>query len=173
MLLLGLDRRREEQDDVSLPDRTVAITLSRYCAYLMAFAPELLPDEELDSRIIFEVVRCDAQNIFPKEVALHEMYRMLRTCNLQPSDERILIKGILLGRQLEEIRDGMHWKILADVWAEMVLYIAPSDNAKSHIEHLANGGEFLTHLWALLLHAGIIKREQRSFDEENNVTLEV
>ena len=66
MLLLGLDRRREEQDDVSLPDRTVAITLSRYCAYLMAFAPELLPDEELDSRTIFEVVRCDAQNICPK-----------------------------------------------------------------------------------------------------------
>ena len=84
---------REEQGDVSLPDRTVAITLSRYCAYLMAFAPELLPDEELDSRIIFEVVRCDAQYIFSKEVALHEMYRMLRTCNLQPSDERILIKG--------------------------------------------------------------------------------
>ncbi|KAG2639501.1 hypothetical protein PVAP13_2KG002756 [Panicum virgatum] len=163
---------REEQDGVSVPDRTVAITLSRYCAYLMAFAPELLPDEELDSRIIFEVVRCDAQNIFPKEVTLPEMYRMMRTCNVQPSDERILIKGILLGRQLEEIRDGMNWKILADVWTEMVLYIAPSDNAKSHIEHLANGGEFLTHLWALLLHAGILKREQHSFDEDNTVTLE-
>ncbi|RLM87387.1 hypothetical protein C2845_PM04G00260 [Panicum miliaceum] len=60
-----------------------------------------------------------------------------------------------------------------DVWTEMVLYIAPSDNAKSHIEHLANGGEFLTHLWALLLHAGILKREQRSFDEQNTVTSEV
>ncbi|CAL5077604.1 unnamed protein product [Urochloa decumbens] len=166
---------RKEQDDVSVPNHVIATTLSNYCAYLIAFAPELLPDEELDTRIIFEVVRCDAQNIFSKQMALQEMYGMMTSCNVQPSDERILIKGILLGRQLQEIEHEVLWKILADFWTEMILYIAPSHNAKVHIEHLANGGEFLTHLWALLLHAGILQREQHSFDEneENIVTVKV
>ncbi|CAN6196677.1 unnamed protein product [Urochloa humidicola] len=164
---------REEQDDVSVPNHVIAIILSKYCAYLMAFAPELLPDEELDTRITFEVVRCDAQNIFSKQMALQEMYGMMRTCNVQPSDERILMKGILLGRQLEEIGHEVHWKILADFWTEMILYIAPSNNAKAHVEHLANGGEFLTHLWALLLHAGILQREQHSFDEDEENTVNV
>ncbi|CAL5034348.1 unnamed protein product [Urochloa decumbens] len=166
---------RKEQDDVSVPNHVIATTLSKYCAYLIAFAPELLPDEELDTSIIFEEVRCDAQNIFSKQMTLQEMYRMMRTCNIQPSYERILIKGILLGRQLEEIGHEVHWNILSDFWTEMILYIAPSHNAKAHIEHLANGGEFLTHLWALLLHAGILQREQLSFDddEENTVTVKV
>ncbi|TVU40331.1 hypothetical protein EJB05_13790, partial [Eragrostis curvula] len=44
----------------------------------------------------------------------------------------------------------------------MLLYVAPSDNVKEHIEFLAKGGEFLTHLWALLSHAGILDRGQRN-----------
>ncbi|CAD6221641.1 unnamed protein product [Miscanthus lutarioriparius] len=116
---------REDQDAVSVPNRNIAITLSKYCAYLMAFVPYLLSDDELDTRIIFEVARCDAQNMFPKHMALPELYRMMRTCSVQPSDEPILTNGFLLGRQLEEIGDGMHWKILVDFWTEMMLYIAP------------------------------------------------
>ncbi|OEL30922.1 hypothetical protein BAE44_0008059 [Dichanthelium oligosanthes] len=77
------------------------------------------------------------------------------------------MKGIWLGKQLENIgRDG-RWKILADLWTETILYVAPSDNARDHLQHLANGGEFLTHLWSLLLHAGILGREEQSSDEEN------
>jgi len=49
---------------------------------------------------------------------------------------------------------------MADFWVEIILYIAPSDNARAHMERLAQGGEFLTHLWALLTHAGILNRDQ-------------
>jgi hypothetical protein len=48
---------------------------------------------------------------------------------------------------------------MAEFWVQTILYIAPSDNAKAHMEHLAHGGEFLTHLWALLTHAGILTRD--------------
>jgi hypothetical protein len=44
----------------------------------------------------------------------------------------------------------------------MLLYIAPSDNVTEHVECLANGGEFITHLWALLTHAGILDRGPQS-----------
>jgi hypothetical protein len=54
---------RQEQGDVSVPNRNIAVTLSKHCSYLMAFVLQLLPDDELDTRILFEVVRCDAHNI--------------------------------------------------------------------------------------------------------------
>jgi hypothetical protein len=50
----------------------------------------------------------------------------------------------------------------------MILYIAPSNNARDHIQHLANGGEFLTHLWALLTHAGILERGQQNVVNAQN-----
>uniref|UniRef100_K3ZNQ4 DUF4220 domain-containing protein n=1 Tax=Setaria italica TaxID=4555 RepID=K3ZNQ4_SETIT len=51
------------------------------------------------------------------------------------------------------------WKVLSDFWAEMMLYVSPSDDAREHqLEVLAKGGEFITHLWALLTHAGVLKR---------------
>ncbi|CAO2206179.1 unnamed protein product [Urochloa humidicola] len=71
-------------------------------------------------------------------------------------------------QQLEEMEKDTRWKVLADFWAEKMLYVAPSDNVKDHIERLANGGEFITHLWALLTHAGILERGQSNpMDIEN------
>ena len=68
-------------------------------------------------------------------------------------------KGVELGRQLEMIDDDkVRWRFIAEFWAETILYVAPSDNAEAHIEHLAKGGEFITHLWAMLSNAGILKR---------------
>ena len=47
----------------------------------------------------------------------------------------------------------------ADFWADMMLFVTPSNDANAHAEHLAVGGEFVTHLWALLTHAGILNRD--------------
>ncbi|KAM0823775.1 hypothetical protein ACQ4PT_070649 [Festuca glaucescens] len=70
-------------------------------------------------------------------------------------------KGARLARQLTEIQDkALQWKVLSDFWAEMMLYVAPCDDgqARAHLEALARGGEFITHLWALLTHAGVLNR---------------
>ena len=48
--------------------------------------------------------------------------------------------------------------MLADFWAEFILFLTPSSNAEIHAEKLAAGGEFMTHFWALLTHAGILER---------------
>jgi hypothetical protein len=42
----------------------------------------------------------------------------------------------------------------------MMLYVAPSDDVNEHIDQLTRGGELVTHLWALLSHAGILQRDQ-------------
>lgn len=74
----------------------------------------------------------------------------------------MLQRGVKLGKMLEEDVQSSRrrWEVLADLWAEMMLYVAPSDDANQHVEHLARGGEFVTHLWALLSNAGILERDQ-------------
>ena len=50
---------------------------------------------------------------------------------------------------------------MAEFWAGTVLYIALSDSKETvdvHVDQLAQGGEFLTHLWALLSVVGIQKQ---------------
>nr|TKW01310.1 hypothetical protein SEVIR_8G171200v2 [Setaria viridis] len=68
-------------------------------------------------------------------------------------------EGAQLARQIEGIQDSqLRWKVLSDFWAEMILYVSPSDDAWAHLELVARGGEFITHLWALLTHAGVLKQ---------------
>jgi len=72
----------------------------------------------------------------------------------------VLKNGVELAKQLVEKINGeeMAWKLLADFWSEMILFVAPSDNLKGHSEAIARGGELITLLWALLFHAGIVSR---------------
>ena len=108
---------------------------------------------------MFHEVRNEALNLLRKDRTPFEKHAKMKTYHRQ--HETTFALGIWLGKKLEEMRDDSRWKMLADFWTEMILYAAPSDNAKDHIQHLANGGEFLTHLWALLSHAGILERDQQ------------
>jgi len=87
----------------------------------------------------------------------------------QPVQRTTFRKGVHLGRELEELKEEVRWKVIAKFWAETILYVAPSDNAEAHIEHLAKGGEFITHLWAMLSNAGILKRAPREWPASTNI----
>ncbi|KAL5981074.1 hypothetical protein ACLOJK_028994 [Asimina triloba] len=68
----------------------------------------------------------------------------------------VVVMGARLGMQLVSAAadEAQLWKVLVDFWAETMLFLAPSNNVMAHVESLANGGEFITHLWALLTHIG-------------------
>lgn len=139
----------------------VATRLSRYCAYLVALKPSLLPDhciwtEELYEGVVEEVTRVLARCGGPVV-----QYERAATC-LGGSMNATLKKASKLGRQLvEEVGDEeLTWKVLSDFWAELILYLAPSENVTSHAKSLRRGGEFITVIWALLGHAGIVKRPE-------------
>ena len=65
-----------------------------------------------------------------------------------------------LAEQLRELAGGeeMAWELLVGFWSELILYLAPSDNLKGHLQAIDRGGELITLLWALLTHIGIIDR---------------
>ena len=179
----------------------IATSLSRYCAYLVAAAPDLLPDNAAWTKCRYHKVKkcieevCNRSGPTSSRSDLHphpigsfgdgnsnsnsnEMVEIGSMLGQQLSDEEVVKIGSNLGNQLvekarrqrdsqgqgQEQRTGGEeevWEILAEFWSEMILYLAPSDNMKGHIEAMRRGGELITLLWALLLHAGITSRPDR------------
>lgn len=160
----------EEEEDSTAVDAaaSVASDLSRHCAYLVAFEPGLLPDHRSVSASALDGAIDEARKL------LRGARKMSRKCEQlmgivdagngvgggDDGEVPVVVLGARLARQLnEDVRDpAVRWKVLADFWAEMMLYVAPSDDARAHLAALAGGGEFVTHLWALLTHAGVLKR---------------
>ena len=143
----------------------MATKLSKYCA-LVAFAPKLLPDPAHNIEIIFYQIVAEARNKVKgckkgicKDNSMKSICEKMLTSGKDghEGDEEgaVLAKHLLKG-----INDnGLTWKILVELWAEMMLFVAPSDDETGHAEHLTVGGEFVTHLRALLSHAGILQRD--------------
>ncbi|KAK3434053.1 hypothetical protein EUGRSUZ_D01478 [Eucalyptus grandis] len=139
----------------------VATNLSKYLAYLIAFYSKLLPDHSSDSEYIFKKVIIEARRLLKGCKTIEERIRKLNKIGKTTKDTgKVIIQGARLGQQLLDVENEPNfiWKVLAEFWAEMMVYVAPSENAIEHAEHLAMGGEFVTHLWALVSHIGI-KRE--------------
>ncbi|RCV19937.1 hypothetical protein SETIT_4G016200v2 [Setaria italica] len=129
-------------------DHRVAKTLSDYCAYLVAFVPDMLPGHGYDTQRIFDAVVVEARESISGCDSLSSRCEKLVMAVL-PSNSSctILELGGRLGRELRGVvPEEQRWKVLADFWAEFILFLAPSSNVEIHTEMLAAGGEFMTHL---------------------------
>ncbi|GLT50789.1 hypothetical protein SLA2020_242510 [Shorea laevis] len=137
-------------------DFVVATGLSDYCAYLVAFAPRLISDNATDSEFIFDQVLKDCRGSLKECKSDRDKYEKIMS--MLGGQETIIHEGARLANDLRRLQNesDFMWKVLADFWAELMLFVAPSGDPRAHVEHLAEGGEFVTHLWALLSHAGIL-----------------
>ncbi|KAF7039732.1 hypothetical protein CFC21_049682 [Triticum aestivum] len=142
------------------PNQVVATILSKYCTYLVAFAPTLLPGSAPETKCALDEMVKEAKEMLHDLVSPREKYGKLSELEYVVGGGRKLFTyGAVLGKALESMDNHANrWDLLADFWAEMMVYIAPSNNVAGHIELLAEGGKFVTHVWALLMHAGILER---------------
>jgi cell division inhibitor SulA len=144
-------------------EETVAATLSKYCAYLVACAPELLPEDLEGSKHVYKAATRDLHGALRRKGCRSASEgRLERVMGIDGADpDAAATMGAELGRQLLEECDfgganvARGWQLLAELWTELVVYIAPSHNIAGHAEALAQGGEFITLLWALATHTGI------------------
>ncbi|CAL5036400.1 unnamed protein product [Urochloa decumbens] len=179
--------------------RRVAIKLSKYCAYLVAFHPELLPDNKEKAENVFDAMKtvlkgmlgCGVYFLSSKRARVEKLLKTIGGENNQqeatprereievetPShsaveqgktetagqsgQNKVVLNGAKLGKLLmDEVGPEIVWKVLADVWTELILYAAPSNDeerVKGHEEVLVQGGEFITVLWALTTHIGVTR----------------
>lgn len=117
-------------------------------------------DHPYSTESVFSKAVEEALEIF-NGLNLEQRYQWIMNMNEEDTSS-IFRKGAVLTKKLidDVIGDpSKGWRVLAEFWAELLLYMAPSNNETAHAEHLAQGGEFITHLWALLTHAGVVTRD--------------
>lgn len=176
-----------EIDDNSRDHRRVAIALSNYCSYLAVSAPELIsgsvsPDLAKHKYLDFvkwvrtvlttygsalETIRyiCAQENEY--------VYNRVFLCKEEDGDRRYWSNVFLaLTIELFSLDATRRWKILSAVWVQLLVLGAPHGNMEAHMRHLSQGGEFITHLWALLYHLGIREWKPRVRNLHNITTID-
>ncbi|KAM3196243.1 hypothetical protein ACQJBY_072099 [Aegilops geniculata] len=148
----------------------VATRLSRYCAYLVAFNPGLLPEDREGTQLVYDDMKKALKEALGtwgyylapeknrhKKVMEATPNKSLPDC--RDATMNVVQKGTVLGKAL--MGDGKgDWELLASLWVELVAYIAPSsgdDHLKGQKEALVQGGELVTMLWALATHTGVTR----------------
>ncbi|PUZ62441.1 hypothetical protein GQ55_4G358000 [Panicum hallii var. hallii] len=150
-----------------------AVRLSKYCAYLVAFHPELLPDNPEKAERVVEGMKAELSSIFwwweyylCSQRARVSKIMGAAAAEGQQGDHHqmngVVRNGARLGGLLVDVARShgpeAAWKVVADVWTELVVFVAPSgeeERVKGHGNVLVQGGEFITVLWALATHIGV------------------
>ncbi|KAF7093274.1 hypothetical protein CFC21_095696 [Triticum aestivum] len=155
--------------------RTVETKLSKYCSYLVVFHPELLPDDRECTERVYEDMKTGLKealgsrwNYYLGSEDARYMKMMATNQDKLGSDcwdntMTMVQKGIVLGNVLQGEANGDYgavWNLLADLWVELIVCVAPSsgdEHVKRHEEALVLGGELITLLWALATHTGVTR----------------
>ncbi|KAJ6675805.1 hypothetical protein OIU85_011911 [Salix viminalis] len=75
----------------------------------------------------------------------------------------VLFDACRLASQLQNSSDKrVDWKLVSDVWIEMLSYAASRCSGHDHARQLGQGGELLTHVWLLMAHFGLTEQFQIS-----------
>ncbi|TVU41647.1 hypothetical protein EJB05_15186, partial [Eragrostis curvula] len=148
--------RQPQPADHPLGCKTAAVRLSQYCAYLVGYRPELLPDDVEWCKTLHQTVKKEAAQVLATPPPGEDEFKHLVNSLSAESNHEVLRNGARLAQKL--VHSGKGWEELAKFWSEMILYIAPSEKLDEHAEAISRGGELVTLVWALLAHAGIVER---------------
>ncbi|KAJ1287407.1 hypothetical protein BS78_02G007900 [Paspalum vaginatum] len=169
------EEQEEKPDDDDCDHRTVATTLSRYCMYLVARVPELLPDDERWVSDRYEDVKsclkqeasrrhrccCGSAWCCPWWCGSWKQALMEMKEDQLKDMEPAVRAGVELFQQQQQQQvtkqdSAAAWKKLADFWTHLLVYLAPSNDVEGHAKALASpGSDLITCLWAFCTHAGI------------------
>lgn len=129
---------------------------------MVASAPELLPEPAADAKRVHVMFGMQVR----KAVGDGDIRRVLKATPLLPGERKTEFwNGVDIGKKLMgemQPNRGVRrcsdpWKALALVWVQILVFGAPYGKREAHMRHLSRGGEFITHIWALLYHLGVRK----------------
>ncbi|XAR63344.1 hypothetical protein NMG60_11023250 [Bertholletia excelsa] len=146
------------QEDFKSNEITMTKTLSSYIVYLLHKCYYCFSSSTRSSE--FKGTISAARKIFEKEKgpisSTTDAHKQLLEKMVDPPNEPNLIKMLVQSPVKDEIRENK-WDILSNVWVEILCHAASGWPAEQHAQNLRQGGEFLTHVWLLLVHLGEVK----------------
>ncbi|XP_006465866.2 uncharacterized protein LOC102612510 [Citrus sinensis] len=162
-------------DDIN---RRLSKLLSRYMMFLQILYPFLLPvgiglirfrDTCQEARRFFEE-RMSGENYQKRARRIRACKMLLKVkTDVRPikvkgdRSKSVLFDACSLASALNEISDTKkRWKMVRDVWLEMLTYAASQGRGSQHAQQLKRGGELLTHVWLLMAHFGLTGQFQIS-----------
>jgi hypothetical protein len=129
----------------------------------MGSAPELLPSPSKETKYWYNDAASGARTVLR---GAKDMLERMQKGPQHPDDQKDsgtkgFWKGVDLGKRLlDETHCSDPWKVLALLWVQTLVYAAPYGEVQAHMQHLAQGGEFITHIWAVLYHSSIFEWKQ-------------
>ncbi|XP_052193619.1 uncharacterized protein LOC127802030 [Diospyros lotus] len=141
-------------DEEPTDDSEAAKRLSNYMMHLLLICPNTLPFCNTDGDFltacadIMEILKNQKLTLADACEHLKEIPR--ERCKSLTVKRAKHLASVLMQKLNEE-----RWEIMSSMWVEMLCYAAKECKLKYHAQELRHGGEFLTHVWLLLMHFGI------------------
>ncbi|KAB2081436.1 hypothetical protein ES319_A05G132200v1 [Gossypium barbadense] len=147
--------------------------LSDYMMYLLFLCPEMLP--EGIGTIRHHDTCIEAKNFVHDKSKFKQIIRGLFGIDIESRSFFVLMgslkksaffEGCQIAVQLQTLLGQFRWdhedkwKLIAEVWLDMLTYVAAQCSWKEHARQLQQGEELLTHVALLMAHLGLSKRIQ-------------
>ncbi|CAJ2629355.1 uncharacterized protein LOC123909724 [Trifolium pratense] len=162
---------------VAQQSREESQLLSDYMLYLLVICPFLLPNGI--GQIRFEDTCAEVDELLKERKYIKERNQackmILRVNTVIPPSEvkgdrskSVLFDACRLAKSLQSLETEEHWtkerkwKMISNVWVEMLCHAASQCRGLNHAKQLSQGGELLTHVWLLMAHLGITEQFQIS-----------
>ncbi|XP_076954096.1 uncharacterized protein LOC143628366 [Bidens hawaiensis] len=161
----------EDEVDANI-NRKESKHISDYLLYLLVSYPVMLPISI--GMIRYRDTCAEAMRFFKEKGPITEKVeackKLLEVDSLEVLPSKVkgdrcksaLFDGCRLALTLKKMETGRIWKVMSQVWIEILAYAATHCRGFHHEQQLRKGGEFLTHVWLLMTHLGITEQFQVS-----------
>lgn len=153
--------------------RKFSKTLSDYMLYLLVMQPALMSSVAGIGQKRFSDTVAEAKQFFKKR-ALGSNTEPIEACikllevntEIKPVDVKgnisksVLFDACILAKELKKLEAGLKWKLISQVWVELLSYAASHCRPSSHAQLLSKGGELVTFVWLLMARFGIAEQFQ-------------
>jgi len=161
----------DEDNNNNNDSREFCNILSDYMLYLLVMQPTMMSAVAGIGQIRFRDTCDEAKNFFKRKVQEQrtpkeehkracEMILKVNT-DVEPvalkgdRSKSVLFDACILAKELDKLESQKRWKLMSEVWVELLSYAACHCRANTHAAQLSKGGELITFVWLLMAHFGI------------------
>lgn len=173
---------KEEYGAISITESThrkFCKLLSDYLMYLLVMRPQMMSTAAVTGKLRYLDTCDDIKKFFHRRLTevdlpsrerneLHKLacdHLLSVDTSVDPKNikgeknKSVLFDACVLAKNLKTNMNGLkRWKIMSEVWIEMLTYAASRCPGIAHAQRLSKGGELLTFVWFLMTHLGLVEQ---------------